>query len=106
MPLACSDVVIEKASLRLDAAGPSSLQERGARVKAPAKGPTAHPPRAPPSAQDLALLAKYDMFGQLLQAAAAAPQAQARPWPRGLTNMAWWEDMPVRMVITSVHDAR
>ena len=74
-------LLIEKASLRLDAAGPNSLQERGAHVKAPAKGPTARPPRALPSAQDLALLAKYDMFGQLLQAAAAAPQAQARPWP-------------------------
>ena len=53
-------------------------QDAAARPRTRAAAAQARAPRAPPSAQDLALLAKYDMFGQLLQAAAAAPQAQVR----------------------------
>lgn len=53
-------------------------QDGASRPRARAPAAQARPPRAPPSTQDLALLAKYDMFGQLLQAAAAAPQAQVR----------------------------
>lgn len=52
------------------------LQDAASRPRARPAAAQARPPRAPPSTQDLALLAKYDMFGQLLQAAAAAPQAQ------------------------------